>query len=133
MNTKIGLVMAAAVFSGTAFAQLPQDTDGDGLVSREEFMQRSAERFARLDANGDGYLSLDEMRAMRQSMREGMRGAMRGGDVLRDLDADGDGALSLAEIQARRPEMSAERFNQMDRNGDGLLTPDERPIRRPGF
>jgi Ca2+-binding EF-hand superfamily protein len=129
MLTKVGLVMTAALAGSVAMAQPPRDTDGDGRISREEFMRLSEERFLRLDANADGYLSQDELRAMRNSMRGGTRGT----EMFRGLDTDGDGALSLAELQARRPEMSAERFNELDRNGDGLLTPDEGPMRGPRF
>jgi len=132
MYTKLGLVMVAAAIAGIASAQPPEDTDGDGLISREEFLERSAERFRRLDANADGYLSRDELNAARETMRGAMRPGMRG-EMMRELDTDGDGAISLAEIQARRPEMTAERFNQLDRNGDGLLTPDERPMRGRAF
>jgi Ca2+-binding EF-hand superfamily protein len=132
MYTKLSLLMVTAAMAGIAAAQPPRDTDGDGLISREEFLQRSAEQFTRLDANADGYLSREELDAAREGMRPGMRPGMRG-EMMRSLDTDGDGALSLAEIQARRPEMTAERFSELDRNGDGLLTPDERPMRGPAF
>lgn len=42
-------------------------------------------------------------------------------------DTDGDGALSLAEMQAARPGMTEEKFAQLDRNGDGVVTRDEHP------
>lgn len=37
------------------------DRDGDGVVTREEFSAPMSDHFARLDANGDGRLSGDEM------------------------------------------------------------------------
>lgn len=49
------------------------DTNGDGVVTRDEFLTLSARRFARMDANGDG--SVDQ--AERQAMRGQMRGQMR--------------------------------------------------------
>ncbi len=49
------------------------DANGDGVVTREEFLTVSARRFARMDANGDG--SVDQ--AERQAMRGQMRGQMR--------------------------------------------------------
>jgi Ca2+-binding EF-hand superfamily protein len=38
------------------------DTNGDGVVTRDEFVAAAKARFARLDKNADGYLDADEMR-----------------------------------------------------------------------
>jgi len=38
------------------------DTDGDGAVSKEEFMSHKEQRFMKKDANGDGVLTEDEMK-----------------------------------------------------------------------
>lgn len=40
-------------------------------------------------------------------------------------DTDADGAISLPELQAVRPDVTGERFQELDASGDGLLTPDE--------
>lgn len=42
------------------------DTNGDGVISRDEFMARAAKRFEKMDANGDGSLSKDEMKRPRK-------------------------------------------------------------------
>ncbi|MCW5580268.1 MAG: hypothetical protein KIS72_02870 [Luteimonas sp.] len=47
----------------------------------------------------------------------------RTGDYLAKMDADGDGRVSLAEYQ----DWMSYAFDGMDRNGDGVLTPDELP------
>ena len=39
------------------------DANGDGRISRDEFLARAAARFDRLDANKDGALTTDELRA----------------------------------------------------------------------
>ncbi len=49
---------------------------GSDKVTREQFMARSAERFARLDANGDGVVTSDE-RPFGRHMEDGRQGGMR--------------------------------------------------------
>lgn len=44
-------------------------------------------------------------------------------DYLQRMDSDADGRVSLAEYQA----WMGYAFERMDRNGDGMLTPDELP------
>lgn len=44
---------------GAAVARM--DADGDGRVSRAEFLAASQKRFERMDANGDGVLDASEM------------------------------------------------------------------------
>ena len=39
------------------------DTDGDGSVSRDEFVTAAKTRFSKLDKNGDGFIDADEMPA----------------------------------------------------------------------
>ncbi|MFW5867660.1 MAG: hypothetical protein ACOCX2_07570 [Armatimonadota bacterium] len=47
------------------------DADGDGRVSIDELPERLRERFAEADANGDGILSVEELQ---QSRRRGSPG-----------------------------------------------------------
>ncbi len=126
IRSKMSLWLGVLV-SGTAWSQVPMDTDGDGGVSLAEFQARSAEvteeRFARLDSDGDGLLTSQEL-AARRGHRE-HRGFEPG-----EIDTDGDGAVSLSELQSVRPGMTEERFARMDSNGDGVISSDERPQRR---
>jgi Ca2+-binding EF-hand superfamily protein len=76
------------------------DTDGDGLVSFEEFelpeKRRGADRLEAADTDGDGNISRAEMEAQ------------------------------LAEHVAADTERAEKRFEQADINGDGFITPEER-------
>jgi len=123
MKSKLALWLGVLV-SGTAWSQMPMDTDGDGAVSLPEFQAMGEERFARLDTDGDGLLTMEELAAGRR--HGGRRGFGPG-----EIDTDGDGAVSFSELQAVRPEMTEERFARLDENGDGVISRDERP-RRPG-
>ncbi len=85
------------------------DADGDGKVSKEEFIKaRSAEleeAFGRIDTNSDGFIDEAEVKAVADRMREGFN---RGGGEMRRPDGGG------------RPE------------GEGMRRPDgEGGFRRP--
>jgi len=131
MTTTRVLFITGLLIGTSALAQRPRiDTDGDGAISLPELQavrpNVTAEQFSRLDSDGNGLVSMEEMRSARAERGPGRRPGMQ-------IDTDGDGAVSLAELQAARPGVTEESFNEMDTNGDGLITPDERPRggRRP--
>ena len=47
------------------------DTDGDGKVSRAEALAKATERFDRVDADKDGFLTAEELAAARRGHRHG--------------------------------------------------------------
>ncbi len=115
------------------------DTNRDGVVSPEERAaaiqarraERAGDRFAKLDADGDGSISRAEFdaghaarpdrapRAERAGDREGRRGgahhAMHGQGRER-------GPVVIAEASAKL----GERFDKMDADRDGVISADER-------
>lgn len=93
------------------------DTDGDGRISKAEAATapRLAQHFDQIDANHDGFLTQEEIRAAHQAMRVAH---------WKRIDTDGDGKISLAEAQANAPRLAAH-FDQVDANHDGFITPDE--------
>lgn len=122
------------------------DTDGDGMLSKEEAqrgMPRLAERFAALDTNQDGKISADEMQAMRNNMRGagrpdgagagaagGMRhAAMRGGGKAGAGcamgAADSDGRVTRASVEKTGRPAALTRFDALDTDKDGVLSPSE--------
>ena len=127
------------------------DQDQDGKLTREEFMafrQAAQSRqgqgrrgrggrgfdpemmFERMDTNGDGKITRDELPAQAPPMLERM-------------DSDGDGAITREELSNFQPgggrgqggrgqPMNSERmFEQFDANGDGKITEDELPEDAP--
>jgi len=104
------------------------DADGNGLISRDEAktLPRLAKHFDEIDANRDGQLSKEELRAFHEKMhaQHAQERAQRMAEHWKKLDTDGDGRVSLAEAQANAPRL-AQHFDQVDANGDGYVTPDE--------
>ena len=49
------------------------DTDGDGFVSKDEFLKHSEDKFSRIDENGDGKISKEEGMAAHEKMRKKMK------------------------------------------------------------
>jgi len=83
------------------------DADGDRRLSQAEFVGRRIERLAAADADRDGSVTRDEMRAVART-----RMAQRADTRFDRLDADDDGVISKAEFDARgehRAETRAER------------------------
>jgi ribosomal protein RSM22 (predicted rRNA methylase) len=68
---KISILAGVAVlaFSGTAIAQPQAGQRGGGELTRAEAVARAEQRFQRIDANRDGQITREEMRAGRQQRR----------------------------------------------------------------
>lgn len=95
------------------------DKDGDGKVTFEEISaampQVTQEQFKQFDRNGDGVLSAEDRGP----------GPMR--EIFEKADADKSGTVTFEELKAAKPDVTQEQFRQWDRNGDGTLSPADRP------
>lgn len=104
------LISVTAIGGGAVVAQtvankgpMRADTNGDGSVSRAEFVAAAEARFAARDANSDKVLAAAEL-------------GERAGRAKRQ-DTNNDGSISLAEATATATAM----FQRLDANGDGKL------------
>lgn len=143
-------IMAADEDKGPGQSALENlDTNDDGVVSFVEFQEGDRDRLAEIDSDQNGVLTIDEFLNARPAggPRFGNRGTRGGGgdgasqideerraemremmaqratERFNEMDTDGDKIVSVAEFQEAN-------FNQMDRDGDGVLTAQE--LRRPG-
>jgi hypothetical protein len=155
-------VITLAAVAGVATAQQPapaRAVRSAEPVAREAFVAHRVDRLASADANGDGSVSAEELRAARQARR-----ADKAASAFDRLDTDRDGMISRAEFDARasaraergprahrgdraRPARAerAERgpvdiaearakaeqaFDRLDADRDGVLSPAERQAGR---
>ncbi len=99
------------------------DTNGDRRMTADEWDVFFGGAFTSMDANRDGFVSIDEFGAGRPV--SGEKGEALPGPppemIFRRMDANGDRKISRLEWTAHH----RERFSRMDRNGDGAVTDEE--------
>ncbi|MEO7100921.1 MAG: EF-hand domain-containing protein [Luteolibacter sp.] len=133
----------ALIASTSAFAQKPGnrgnrrpppvpplfavlDADHDGILSEAE-IKAASEDLAKLDRNGDGQITAEELRMPPPPPKDGdvQKDPPPGGKrpvppVIAVLDADHDGTVSAKEMEG-----APESLKELDKDGDGELSPEE--------
>lgn len=119
----LGLLTAsAAVAQTTTPAPAPATSTAPAAksgITLEQFEARREKAFMRADTDNDGKVSLAEWTAF-QTARKAK------GDPAKSfarMDTNKDGFVDKAELDA----FLAKRFAKLDKNGDGVLSGDERP------
>lgn len=121
------------------------DTDGDGQVSKAEFVagrpsdvseEQAGTLFHSFDSESSGSLSVDTLtEAMSAQQSERPEGPPPSADddddqfasLLSDLDTDGDGLVTLGEFMAGKPDdvtesQASQLFSLLDTSGTGSLS-----------
>lgn len=93
------------------------DANGDGQITRDEMKAKAAERFAKMDANADGQVTRDERRAFRKARR-----AERQERRFARIDANADGAVTLDELKTHMSKRAERRFARLDADANGTLS-----------
>ncbi|MGO8081985.1 EF-hand domain-containing protein [Rhizobium leguminosarum] len=121
---------------GMDVAQL--DSDGDGYVSKAEFVaarpsdvteDQANTLFDSFDSESTGSLSVDALAEAMSAQRSQRPGGDDLASLLSDLDTDGDGSISKDEFVAGRPsdvteDQAGTLFDSFDSEGAGSLSVD---------
>ena len=105
------------------------DIDDNGEITRDEFTSPAKDRIAKLDSNGDGVVTPEELDAdFKQKQAEMIARSSERHTQKRDQffaqDTNGDGAISADEINDSM-------FARLDADGSGTISRDEiRPRRK---
>jgi len=87
-----------------------------GQLQVAELPEHMQKFMGKADTNGDGVITVDELKAGEEKMRA---------EHLAKVDTDHDGKVSPEERKAAFEKFAQERFAKMDKNSDGGLTKDE--------
>jgi Ca2+-binding EF-hand superfamily protein len=101
------------------------DTDGDGEVSKAEWLAYQERVFASLDKNKSGKIDEKQFLAPSEEMVTFATGGYARGlqtkSMMQKIDTDGDGTISHDEYMAYQSKV----FDMMDKNQSGSLGPQE--------
>ena len=121
---------------GAGSRLMAADANNDGKLTLEEITTKApkypAQRFTQLDANKDGFLTSDELPkpaapAAAAPSTPPPSTPADGANKFKQADADKNGEVSFAEAQSAIPGFTQDQFNRLDKNRDGVITPDETP------
>lgn len=101
------------------------DANQDGNITKDEITTHRAERFLSADTNGDNLVSMEEFEAFSIAERE-RKQAERRAKRFAKLDANGDGVVTTEEHEAAASKRMDRRFDRIDTDGDGVITEAER-------
>lgn len=115
------LALSVPALAGDGEAMLERfraaDENGDGQITRDELSASRAGKFARIDRDGDGFLTDSDFQKVARFAPAGFDP----GRIKAEFDANGDGKVSRDEFVLG----PAPLFAQLDTNRDAVVSADE--------
>jgi hypothetical protein len=94
------------------------DTDGDGRISRAEYVAGKQDKIQRVDANRDGVVTADEASTGKAEKKHWWSRSDKSTDHVNQADTNNDGQVTAAEASAA----AETSFDKMDTDSDGFLS-----------
>lgn len=101
------------------------DSNGDQIVTQEEFLASAHERFVAMDINADQKITLEEFTQRYQDFKPKTHSSHHAQINLAEGDNNKDGNISESEYLKASQQHAEEMFKQKDINGDKQLSPEE--------
>ena len=101
------------------------DANQDGNITKDEIAAHRADRFLSADTNGDNLVSAEEFEAFAEAEHARKR-AERQAKHFAKLDANGDGVITAEEHASAADKRMDRMFERVDTDGDGVITEAER-------
>ena len=98
------------------------DSDGSGSITGDEAKGFIAKYFDRIDANGDGEISEEELLHARENRGQKPK---QGREDIKAADTDQNGAISIDEATEAGLKKMVENFDRIDTDGDGQISEKE--------
>ncbi len=123
-TTAIVSTLSVSAFAGSPMLKRV-DSNNDGLIQLSEFKAQADQKFAKMDADGNGLVTKEERQALKKQKRE-----TRALKKFAKADSNSDGSLSEEEFMAARAARAERMKQKRDVNGDGQLNQDDRDARK---
>jgi Ca2+-binding EF-hand superfamily protein len=104
------------------------DANQDGVVTMSELNEASKQRYAKMDADGNGAVTLEEFQAYL-----GDRKAQWREQRFTEMDSNGDNQISQQEYIQYKQQRAEQRYQEMDADKDGVVSKEEYLNRKRGY